>query len=117
MIASKLKSISLSPERASFGELRLSSSRLAQNRLAVSAYHNGLRVTEHSRDVEASLAFHIHEEGIRRLNKTLELVLRLLKRCWWVKQIDIVLKNHLRKNLKRRLSRAATANNRREREF
>jgi hypothetical protein len=57
-------------------------------------------VTENSSDVEAALALHIHEEGIGRLDKTLELVLPLLKLSRWVKQIDIVLKNlfHINKN-------------------
>jgi hypothetical protein len=73
-------------------------------------------VTENSSDVEAALALHIHEEGIGRLDKTLELVLPLLKLSRWVKQIDIVLKNHLRKKLKRRRRKiASNGNNRRER--
>jgi hypothetical protein len=68
-------------------------------------------VTENSSDVEAALALHIHEEGIGRLDKTLELVLPLLKLSRWVKQIDIVLKNHLRKKLKRRRRKIASNGN------
>lgn len=50
-------------------------------------------MAEYSGYVEATLALYIHEEGVRRLDKTLELVLLLLKLGRWVQQIDIVLKN------------------------
>jgi DNA topoisomerase IB len=34
-----------------------------------------------------------HKKRVWGLNKTLELMLPFLKLCWWVEQIDIVLKN------------------------
>ena len=54
---------------------------------------------EHGGDVEATLALDIHEEGVRRLHKTLELVLALLQGSRRVEQID-VLGEHLEKKRK-----------------
>ena len=46
-------------------------------------------------NIEASLAFNIHEERVWRLHKTLKFVLLLLKLSRWVQQVEIILQNHL----------------------
>uniref|UniRef100_A0A1J3K003 Uncharacterized protein n=1 Tax=Noccaea caerulescens TaxID=107243 RepID=A0A1J3K003_NOCCA len=51
-------------------------------------------MAEHSCYVEASLALDVHEEGVGRLHKTLELVLRLLELSRRIEEIDVVLENH-----------------------
>lgn len=43
--------------------------------------------------VKATLALDIHEERVGRLNKALKLVFSLLQLSWWIKQVDVVLKN------------------------
>ncbi len=53
----------------------LSTGRLAEHLGAASAKHNGLRVAEYGRDGEAPCALDIHEEGVRALHQTLQLVL------------------------------------------
>lgn len=63
-------SVSLSSERATFGEPGTSSSRLAQHRLAVTAHHNCLRVTEHggsAKMIFLSLYFHSNLNHIQRI--------------------------------------------------
>ena len=54
-------------ERATRGESSTATSGLAQHRLAIPTHHNRLGVTEHSRNVEATLALHIHDERVGEL--------------------------------------------------
>lgn len=91
-----MRSITLLPERASLGESSSSSCWLTKNSLTITTYHHCLRVAKHYCYVETALAFDIHEERIWRLDKTFEFVLLLLKLCWRIQQIDIVLENHFR---------------------
>ena len=94
LVAAGSDLVTLFPERAALGESSSTAGRLAQNRLAVSTHHHSLRVAKYGCYVEAALTFDIHEEGIGRLNKTLELVLLLLELGRRVQQIDVVLENH-----------------------
>lgn len=56
----------------------LTTSWLAQNLSATSAKNDRLGMRKHSRDGEASRAFDVHEERVRALDQTLELVAPLL---------------------------------------
>ena len=66
--------IHLSSVGASLGKTSLSSGRLAEHNVAVSAQDNGLGVTEYGGDLKASGAFNVHEKTVGRLNETLQLV-------------------------------------------
>ena len=52
---------------------------LAKNGGARGAEHNGGSVAEHSGDLEAARALHVHEEAVGVLYETLKLVLLLLR--------------------------------------
>jgi hypothetical protein len=51
-------------------------------------------VGEHGRDVEATLALDVHEEGVRRLNQSLQLVGLLGHGGRWVQKVNIAMQNH-----------------------
>lgn len=42
---------------------------------------------EDNRDLETALALDIHEVGLWCLDELLELVSRLLNRCWWITEV------------------------------
>jgi len=65
----------LPPEGAPLSELGLASSGLAEHGGARGAEHHSGRVAEHGGDLEAAGALDVHEEGVGRLDETLELVL------------------------------------------
>ena len=93
--------IALASERATLGESGLTTSRLAEHRRARAAENDSLRVREHRSDIEATLALDVHEERVRRLNQSLELVLARLERGGRVQEID-VLREHLRSDVRER---------------
>ena len=88
--------VALAPEAAPLREAGTSAGGLAQHRRAGTAQHDSLGVREHGGNVEATLALHVHEEGVRRLHKALELVLALLQRRRGVKEIDVLGEHLLR---------------------
>jgi len=61
---------------------------LAEHDIAVPAKDDCLRVAEDGRDLEASWALDIHEEGIWRLHKSLQLVSADFGIWGWMKEID-----------------------------
>lgn len=87
--------VALLPERATFSQSSPSSGWLAKHCGATSAEHHRLRVAEHSCDAEASLTLHIHEEGVRRLHETFQLMLSLLQLRRGVQEVDIVGEHHV----------------------
>ena len=58
-----------------FGEPGPAASWLTEDGGTTDAEHDGLGVREHGGDLVASGAFHVHEEAVRVLNQTLQLVL------------------------------------------
>lgn len=60
--------------RASLSQAGLTAGRLAQMNIAVSAHDNCLRMTKNSGNLEASGTLDIHEKGVGRLHKSLQLV-------------------------------------------
>jgi hypothetical protein len=78
----------LPPERASFGQPRLTTGRLAQHLRAAGALYDGLGVREDGRDCEAAGALYVHEEGAWAGYEGLELVLARFGRGCWVEEVD-----------------------------
>jgi hypothetical protein len=62
---------------------------LAQNGLATFASNDGLRVGEDSGDFEAAVATNVHEEAVRTLDETLQLVLLGLKFGVRVQKVEL----------------------------
>lgn len=70
-----IKSLLLLPERAAISQTAAATGGAAENLLAVAAQDNGLSMREHSGDVPAALALHVHEERVGGLHQALQLVL------------------------------------------
>ena len=88
--------------KRTFSQPGAAAGRLAEHRGASAAHDNRLAVAEHGRDVEATLALDVHEEGVRRLNKSLELVLALLELSRLVQEVNVVRENlSVRKRVRR----------------
>lgn len=83
----------LSPERASFCETSLSTSRLTQHRRAAGTNDDSLGMREDGRDSEATRTFDIHEERAGFGDKLLELVFACLGSRGWVE--EVYSENHL----------------------
>eukprot|EP00954_Amorphochlora_amoebiformis_P028977 1392490-Amorphochlora_amoeboformis.AAC.1 len=66
--------LTLFTEFAPLSQTSAATGGLAKDGLTRRAEDNGVGVTKHCRDVEASRALNIHEEGVRLLHQTLELV-------------------------------------------
>jgi len=81
--------IALAAERAPLRKASPATGRLAEYSRARAAQHHGLRVGEHGGDVEAALALNVHEERVRGLHETLELVLRLLELSRRVQEVNV----------------------------
>jgi len=81
-------------ERAALCESGSTSGWLAKHSGASSAHNDRLGVGEHGRDVEATLALDIHEERVRRLDQSLELVGLLGHGRRWVQEVNIAMQNH-----------------------
>merc|ERR1719226_157138 len=67
--------IRFSTKGASFGQSSKTASGSAQHDVALSAADDRLCVGVDGRDLQATWAFDIHEEGVRRLDKLFQLVL------------------------------------------
>lgn len=66
----------------------LTTGRLTEDLSAAATEDNRLGVREHGRDGEAARALDVHEERVRALNQTLELVAVLLLLVRWVNEVD-----------------------------
>jgi hypothetical protein len=66
--------VNLLSVRTSLCETSLTTSGLAEHDIAVSAQYYGLCVAENCCDLKASWALDVHEKGIGRLHKSLQLV-------------------------------------------
>lgn len=88
--------------KRTFSQPGAAAGRLAEHRGASAAHDNRLAVAKHGRDVEATLALDVHEERVRRLNKSLELVLALLELSRLVQEVNVVRENlSVRKRVRR----------------
>eukprot|EP01084_Bolivina_argentea_P014189 26531_1 len=67
--------LNLPANGAALGQARLAAARLAQHGRARGAEHNGVRVREHGRELEAARALDVHKVRVRALNEALQLVL------------------------------------------
>ena len=81
--------VALPSERAPLREPRASSRRHAKNGAAAPAHHHRLAVREHRGDLEATLTLDVHEEAVRALYKSLQLVLLLLHVRRRVQQVEV----------------------------
>lgn len=73
---------------ASLCETGLTSGRLAEHDVAVPAQNNSLGMAEDCGNLKASRALNIHEEGVGRLHKSLQLVCACFLVCSRVEKID-----------------------------
>jgi len=78
----------LSPERASLGQLGLSSAGLAENGRTRSTLDNSRGVREHGGDLETTGALDVHEERPGGLDELLKLVLTGLSLGRRVEKVD-----------------------------
>jgi len=92
--------IALPPEGAALGQASLATGGLAQHGRAAAAEDNSLRVAEYGGDVEATLALHVHEERVGRLNKPLQLVLPQLEGRGRVEHVIVAREDHGYRSLK-----------------
>lgn len=61
---------------------------MAKDGIAASTSYNSLRVAEDGGNVEASLAFDVHEEGVGALDEALLLVLALFRNSRRVEEVN-----------------------------
>eukprot|EP00927_Polykrikos_kofoidii_P053359 TRINITY_DN477_c0_g1_i1.p1 TRINITY_DN477_c0_g1~~TRINITY_DN477_c0_g1_i1.p1 ORF type:complete len:114 (-),score=4.68 TRINITY_DN477_c0_g1_i1:10-351(-) len=86
---SRIHSLDLPSEGATFCEPRQASSRLAKHHVTAATEYNRLSVAVNSRDLYAPRTFHVHEKAVRRLDHTLQLMFGLFLLRIWMQEIDI----------------------------
>lgn len=87
-VTSILILVELSAEGAALSETGTTTSGLAQDGGAGRAENDSLSMAEDSGNVEAARALNVHEVGVRRLHKSLQLVLSFFRIKGRVKKIN-----------------------------
>ncbi len=86
--------IALATEGAAFHQASLASGWDAKHSIATRAYYHCLRMAEHCCNVEAALAFNIHEVWVWTSYESFKFVFPLFQLCRWVKKVDVA-REHL----------------------